>query len=355
MLVKLAKLAVIFGLLVVTTGAIDPAWAASGKVDIRTLHREGAASLRELFTRELESAKKQNKRTLVMFTADWCSPCKSIKEHIDASAHVQKALAKVKILLIDVDEWRGPAHELIAGAVPDKLPMIVSVDAAGKMRRLSMGTDLGLISDKLVGDNLKRLAEGQAPTIPADYNNPDKQRELIVASAKKDKERVASLPAVSVTNVSQKRLSTGEIEFTFDLHIQNHDSRRRWFAFPTTPGPAVPSVSQVSGWDVVRFDEHVRAYMLKFNGPVPFYVLPLSNYGSATLKKFVMKAPAGKNKLEIAELDAMTLGGQKAEFDKKVPYSLELDHANKITVAKKFTNNTKVDTPVVKRHEVILQ
>ncbi|NUN13613.1 MAG: thioredoxin family protein [Myxococcales bacterium] len=355
MLIKLARLFTLFLLVALVAGTTATVWAAPGKVDIRAIHREGPTNLSELFTRELNSAKKQNKRTLVMFTADWCSPCKAIKEHIDSSSYVQKALAKVKILLIDVDEWRGPAHELIAGAVPDKLPMIVSVDSAGKMVRLSMGTDLGLVSDKVVGDNLKRLAEGQAPIIPADYNNPDKQRELIVASAKKDKERVANLPAVTVSNVGQKRLNNGEVEFTFDLHIQNHDSRRRWFAFPVTPGNSVPTVSQVSGWDVVRFDEHVRAYMLKLAGPVEFYVIPLSNYGSVTLKKFVMKAGQGKNKLEIAELDNMTIGGQKAEFDKKVPYSLDIGDANKLTIAKKITNNTKIETPVVKRHEVILK
>ena len=49
---------------------------------VRWIHRDGNSSLRDLFLQELSAAKKESKSVVVFFTADWCTPCKSVKDFL---------------------------------------------------------------------------------------------------------------------------------------------------------------------------------------------------------------------------------------------------------------------------------
>ena len=87
---------------------------ASSKGDTwgKWIHREGNTPLNQLVQEEVRAAKKVGKTIVIMFTADWCAPCKALKEMIHGSTVVQRATQKGRLLYIDVDEWRGPAHRL---------------------------------------------------------------------------------------------------------------------------------------------------------------------------------------------------------------------------------------------------
>ena len=101
--------------LLMGTGAAS---GASSDADYRWIHRDGASTLPQLLKKEVASAKKARKSVVVMFTADWCAPCKAVKEWLEGSEVVAKATSKGRFVFIDVDEWRGPAHQLVPGVNP---------------------------------------------------------------------------------------------------------------------------------------------------------------------------------------------------------------------------------------------
>ena len=143
----------------------------------------------QLLKNELREAKRERRGIIVMFTADWCVPCKSLKEHLEESPEVKRALKSGRVLIIDVDEWRGPAHRLFPGINPTKLPTLVSLDPRGTVLRECRGTDLGLLSAADTANNLGRLLRGLAPEPPGYASDPALRTALIRESARNQKAR----------------------------------------------------------------------------------------------------------------------------------------------------------------------
>ena len=266
-----------------------------------------------------------------MFTADWCAPCKAVKEWLEGSEVVAKATSKGRFVFIDVDEWRGPAHQLFPGVNPRKLPTLVSLDTQGTMLRSVRGTELGLLSEKDTATNLKRLIQGKVP-LPASYEgNQEVRMQLIRESAKRSRAATENWEPVDVKVVGKSPPKGKWGSVKVDLTIRNKDSRRKWIAIGT-PGQPLAQEPAIESWVVRRFTEHVRAYSIDYVGYPSFRVVPIGGPGKISLKGLDLRVGPGAESLEIWELRTLEVDGKKQQFDKKVPYAFEVENAEETTV-----------------------
>ncbi len=91
-----------------------------------------------MFDRLAAEAKADNKRVVVLFSADWCEPC----EHLDlelGNTHPQSMIGKVRILELKEDDWSAAArmdefNQLRRRWEPalGTYPLVVLLDAEGK-------------------------------------------------------------------------------------------------------------------------------------------------------------------------------------------------------------------------------
>lgn len=316
------------------------------------LHREGPESLESLFAKELDLAKRAKKHVVVVFTADWCTPCKALKEFLDEDEVVRKAARKGHLLFIDVDEWRGPAHSLIAGANPDKLPLVVRVDDRGKLVATCFGSEMGLLSPEMTATNLERFIDGKPLLLPDYETDEAKRSELLRALAKRRAAKTPAGPTVTLDVRFRPRGKDGP--WSVHLAIRNHDQRRRWFAVPIRVGDTLPAAPRVRGWEQIGFAEHVRAHYHLFSGDTPFAVFPVAGEGSIDLEQWRLEGPPGAATLTVYELDRVTVDGKALEFDKKVPYELRVEDASRTHVQADPPPPSKVELGVAKKHELKL-
>ena len=320
------------------------------------IHRKGKTPLRTLFQAELRQASQKRKQVLVIFTADWCAPCKAVKRFLDESKYVQNKVRRGHILYIDVDVWRGPAHRLIPGANPKKLPLLVRVDRYGKQVVASHGTALGLLSEKAVGDNLARLIAGKKPQRPAYLDDPAKRRELQRKEAERAKKRKASKQAVSIEVLARWPAGPQTWRWALKITLRNRDARRRFFAVAMKPGTNLSRKLTMGSYERVGFKEHVRANYFRFYGANAFAVFPVAGNGSITLNAWATTsrrdAPAT---LTVWELNALIINTLKVPFDKKVAYALKIENAAEVKVLRTFNGPIKVEMKPAKQHTVPLK
>jgi thiol-disulfide isomerase/thioredoxin len=337
-----------------------PAGAAPSRTPVseKSLHREGEETLQALFRRELDEAKRAKRHVVLFFTADWCTPCKVFKELLDSEEAVRKAARKGHILFVDVDEWRGPAHSLVPGAYPDKLPLLVRVDETGRQVVSCFGSELGLLSPEWTAKNLERFIDGQKPLVPDYERDSAKQRALLEAQAARRAAKGAPAPAVTAEVRFRPRAGgPGPGRWSVHLVIRNHDQRRRWFAIPTRLGTDLPKSPRVASWEQVGFADHVRAHYHLFSGPPgepAFAVLPVAGEGSVDLDQWPIEGPPDAAALTVFELDRVVLDGKALEFDKKVPYELRVEDASRTHVQAEPPAPSKLEIAVSKRHEARL-
>ncbi len=290
--------------------------------------------------REIADAQAEGRQVIVMFTADWCSPCKAIKEFVLESAVVQRALAKGRMIYIDVDEWRGPAHQLIPGINPTKLPTMVRVNSAGQSVVTCYGSELGLLSEDAVATNLGRLAAGQLPAAPFYADKPEVETDLIRKQSSAQQARTAGQPELEATIDAQDDDTT-----KVSLVIRNHEGPRRWYAFVEGRAPtrgataALTETPAIASWQQVRFGEHVRADFVRLlpkdaRQSPPIAVVPVAGYGSVELRgwTFSGKWKAGDS-LEVWQLNRLEVDGQPHQFQMKLPYHLAIKSASVQAVA----------------------
>ncbi len=287
------------------------------------IHRQDDKPLGWLFASHLSAARKKKERVVVMFTADWCSPCKAIKELVKGSAVVRKAFRKHRgrLLYIDVDEWRGPAHRLIPGVNPRKLPTLVRIDQGGRKVIETYGSQLGLLSEDAVAHNFGRLIDGKPLEKPFYEGNSAKQTQLIRAQASAREKRNKGVKELVV-----RRLKGGKVR----LRIVNLDGPRRWFLVPLSTTQPLPESPRVATMDVVKFNEHVRAWFLRFTGDTPFMAVPVAGYGDVDLVGWPL--PGKGKKLEVWELNRLEVDGTVQQFERKLPYHLNMARAGQTTL-----------------------
>ncbi len=309
------------------------------------LHRKGPQGLRDLLHTELSDARAKHEPVVLMFTADWCSPCKAIKEYAEASSAVRKVLDKGRLVYIDVDEWRGPAQALFQGIDVSKLPTLVSVDFDGRAQRNCYGTDLGLLSEDAVATNLQRLFNGQSPDKPFYADKPDVEKQLVLHQAQAQGLKSKGVPTLEVT-------ATGAgAARKLKLTIHNNDGPRRWFLVPVNAGAPLTDAVKVTAWKALRWSEHVRADYLQFDGTPPFYAIPVAGYGGVELDVWPLPGTLKGGTLAVYELDRLTIDGQEQQFQQKLPYELKIEHPEQVAQGR-TGGAAKVEFKVHAKHTV---
>lgn len=293
---------------------------AAPKEAARYLHKQGAKSLKELVQGELDAATKTGKGVVLMFTSDWCSPCKAIKEYVEASAVVRKALSKGQLLYIDVDEWRGPAQSLLAGEDASKLPTLVRLGPQWQVLQKCFGSEMGLLHEDAVAHNLELLLQGKPIEKPFYASNPELEREFML---KQSEAQAAKTKGVQVLSVTAK--GKGDAR-KVRLTIQNLDGPRRWFLIPARLDQPLSEKPNLRAWWKMRWTEHVRADFLRLQGSPDFFAVPVAGYGSVELEDLALPGNSKEGKLAVWELDWLKLDGQDQTFQMKLPYHLKIVH-----------------------------
>lgn len=325
-----------------------PALAATSDAG-RYVHKTGTKTLKELLQTELDGAKKANAQgVILMFTSDWCSPCKAIKDFVHSSAVVRKSLAKGKLLFIDVDEWRGPAQTLIPGVDASKLPTLVRVNPDWKVLQTCYGSELGLLHEDAIAHNFERLLQG-LPIEKAFYEGkPELEREFIVKQSEAQTAKTKGVPVLEWQGKGSADNRTGK------LTIHNHDGPRRWFAVPARADAQLDEKPTVRTLWKLRWTEHVRADFMRLQGKPEFYAVPVAGYGSVELDNIALPGKAKDGKLAVWELDFLKLDGQEQQFQMKLPYELKISHFDQTAIAGQV-DQPKVEFRVRAKHVVPLK
>jgi thiol-disulfide isomerase/thioredoxin len=318
-------------------------------VEVVSIHRSPGATLTQLFHEQLAVADSRGQKPVVMFTADWCTPCRTIKEALTSNPIVQSRTRGGRFLLIDVDEWRGPAQRLIEGADASKLPLLVAVDGQGVARTMAHGSRIGLLDPQTTGENLARLMNGQEIVPPSYQDDPERRRALAVADSKRLKHLVADRVPVLLEVSERTPLSGGGERLRLDLTIHNNEAARRYWVLPTH-GPLPKGVVEVPKLSGSRFALHIRAGFFTYATEPPTHVMAAGNWGKIVLRGYTIEVPAGTRELQVHKLNRVSVAGEKLNFTKKVPYELMIDDASKLVPGRTFAEPRTLELDVKKTY-----
>lgn len=147
-----------------TTAAAQPEAAVEADplvgYDLRRLRPIDDESLAAMFDRVHAAARAEGKRVVVLFSADWCEPCKRLDLEL-GNQHPSSMIGDVRILELKEDDWKAAARmdeyndlrarwEPVAG----NYPLVLLLDEQGKRR------------DEMKEAKLRLEAQGVDPTLP---------------------------------------------------------------------------------------------------------------------------------------------------------------------------------------------
>lgn len=313
------------------------------------VHRATGLTLEAAFEAELAAAEVKKQRAVVMFTADWCTPCRSIKEALESNPIVQEHTRGGRFLIIDVDEWRGPAQRLIEGADPSKLPLLVAVDRQGEALVVTHGSKVGLLDPHTTGQNLARVIHGQEIVLPSYQEDPKRRRDLAIADSRRQKTLVEDRTPVSLKVQGREKLADGKERLTVDLMIHNNEAGRRYWILPTYAAPPAGPV-EVPMLSGARFKEHVRAGFFIYATDPPTHVMASGNWGSVELLGYTIEVPEGTTAVQVHKLNRVTIAGEKLRFTKKVPYALKIADASKVVAGRTLEEPRTIELDVKKSY-----
>lgn len=106
--------------------------------DLRRLRPREDEPLAKMFERVQAEARTEGKRVVVLFSADWCEPCKHLDLEL-GNTHPRSMIGGVRILELKEDDWSAAArmdefNELRRRWEPalNTYPLVVLLDDAGK-------------------------------------------------------------------------------------------------------------------------------------------------------------------------------------------------------------------------------
>lgn len=128
--------------------------------DLRRLRPIDDEPLDAMFDRVQAAARAEGKRVVVLFSADWCEPCKRLDLEL-GNVHPTSMIGDVRILELKEDDWKAAARmdeyndlrarwEPVAGSYP----LVLLLDEQGKR------------ADEMKEAKLRLEAQGLEPTLP---------------------------------------------------------------------------------------------------------------------------------------------------------------------------------------------
>jgi len=125
-----------------TTGAKPAATAKDSTVgyDLRRLRPRNEEPLADMFERMRKQALADGKTVAVLFSADWCEPCRKLELEL-GNMHPEADIGRVRILELKEEEWEAVTRmdefsALRARWYPqaDSYPVFVVLDESGAKR-----------------------------------------------------------------------------------------------------------------------------------------------------------------------------------------------------------------------------
>lgn len=120
--------------------APTPAATASAKVgyDLRRLRPRNEEKLADMFERLRAQAIADGKLAVVLFSADWCEPCRALDLELGNTAE-KSDIGHVRIFELKEEDWEAATRmdefsdlRKRWDARPDSYPLFIALDAEGK-------------------------------------------------------------------------------------------------------------------------------------------------------------------------------------------------------------------------------
>jgi thiol-disulfide isomerase/thioredoxin len=124
------------------TGTTPATKSADAKVgyDLRRLRPRNEEPLADMFERMREQALAEGKTVAVLFSADWCEPCRKLELEL-GNMHPESDIGRVRVLELKEEEWEAVTRmdefsALRARWYPqaDSYPVFVVLDESGAKR-----------------------------------------------------------------------------------------------------------------------------------------------------------------------------------------------------------------------------
>ena len=108
--------------------------------DLRRLRPREDESLAKMFDRMFEQARGEDKRVVVIFSADWCEPCQLLDLEL-GNTHPPEMIGDVRVLELKEEDWNNVArmnefNDLRSRWEPvlNTYPLVVMLDESGAKR-----------------------------------------------------------------------------------------------------------------------------------------------------------------------------------------------------------------------------
>lgn len=89
--------------------AAAPAAEASVGYDLRRLRPRDEEKLADMFERLRGQALAEGKRVMVLFSADWCEPCRTLEAEL-GNRHPAEQIGDVRVLELKEEDWQAAAR-----------------------------------------------------------------------------------------------------------------------------------------------------------------------------------------------------------------------------------------------------
>ena len=158
-------------------------------------------------------------------------------------------------------------------------------------------------------------------------DDAEQRTELLRSQASRRRAALDGVQPFEVEVMARRETGDGQVEITLRLLIRNLVQRRRWCVLPTTATAPTKPLS-ITHHAAHRFGEHVRANFTRFRTAEASYdIIPLAGDGYVHLRGWTTTVAKHATALEVWILDSASFDGTKLQFEKKVPYALELERA----------------------------